>query len=308
MSGTKQSRTNPLQAMWRTPKTPASEVDEHIDLCNDLLERVDASWAERANAAAAGGGMKTSRRSRCGQHRPPKGRHQPEEAGKESMKDAFERKLEAVASTKRRVKGRREELMVDFQERRCRRQSEQLVVEFPSANARAYRAHRSFDASIPPLVKESRKTRLTNDISERTVDTEVSFEEVTEDRNSRFKETTKKKTKKQQVLGDFTDKFDWSESSIVWGDEECSSDEESSSARDPNGVNFARSTKFRRSSDQRRSILSSRSGSRRSREPSCSRSLMSADLSFRSVESSGSNNPLWQSFSTLNVSFKKLEP
>ncbi|KAL7435293.1 hypothetical protein ACHAXM_004625 [Skeletonema potamos] len=182
--------------------------------------------------------MKTSRRSRCGQHRPPKGRHQPEEAGKESIKDAFERKLEAVAITKRRVKGRREELVVDFQERRCRRQSEQLVVEFPSANARAYRAHRSFDSSIPPLAKESRKTRLTNDISERTVDTEVSFEEVTEDRNNRFKETTKNKTKKQQVLGDFTDKFDWSESSIVWGDEECSSDEESSSARDPNDKNL----------------------------------------------------------------------
>jgi hypothetical protein len=311
MQGKKQSRTNPLQTMWRAPKPPAFEVEEQIDLCNELLERVDVSLTERANATD-GKKFKTSSRSRArgGQHRPPKGKHEP---GKESVKDAFEKKLEAVAITKRHVKGRREELMVDFPERRCRRQSERLVVEFPSENARAHRAHR-YAASAPPLKKKSRKYRLKN--SELTADTEVSFDELIEDLNSTDKETTKKKEKKQ-MLGDFTHKFDWSESSIVWGDEECSSDEETSkpheayepsSAKDPSGMNFTTSAKFRslKRSDRGRSILS-RGGCRRSRDPTCSRSVMSADLSSRSMESTGSN-PLWQSLSTLNVSCKKLEP
>lgn len=311
MTGKKQTHTNPLTAMWKAPKPPASEVETHIDICNDLLERAGASLTERS-AAADGKSKKTSRRSRGGQCR-PKGKHGHKEPDDESVTDAFETKLGAVANTKMCVEGRRKDLMVDYQERRRRRQSEQLVVEFPHENVRAHRAQRSFsEPDAPPMTKESRKDRLKNNISDRTAETEVSFDEAIEELGSKDREKKKKrKKKKKEILGDFTDQLDWSESSIVWGDEECSceecsSDEESPQPKDPGGVNFSTSTMFRRSTDGGRSVLSG-SSSRRSRDPTCSRSVMSADLnvSFRSVDS---RSKLWQSLSTMNVSRKKLEP
>jgi len=306
----KNSRINPLQKMWKAPKPSTSEVETHIDMCNDLLGRAGASMTERANAAADGKSeAKIFRRSRGGQHR-PKGKHEPEALGQETDIDPFEAKLKAVAITNRRVKGSQEELMVDFQERRRRRQSEKLVVDFPSESARARRIRRAH-RTIASTTTESRKPRLKNSV--RTTDTEDSFDDVIEgiNRNDRVKNQKKeeKKKKKNQILGDFTDKFDWSESSIVWGDEECSSDEGSSRSHevcklDPSGANFT-STMFRKSSGGERSILSGSGhrGRRRSRDPTFSRSVMSAG----STESSRSI-PLWQSFSAMNVSRKKLEP
>eukprot|EP00574_Skeletonema_japonicum_P005193 CAMPEP_0201717450 /NCGR_PEP_ID=MMETSP0593-20130828/3179_1 /ASSEMBLY_ACC=CAM_ASM_000672 /TAXON_ID=267983 /ORGANISM="Skeletonema japonicum, Strain CCMP2506" /LENGTH=247 /DNA_ID=CAMNT_0048207507 /DNA_START=239 /DNA_END=982 /DNA_ORIENTATION=- len=245
-----------------------------------------ASLAERANANEAAE-AKIRRRSRGGQY-------SPKEPGKESDTDSFETKLRATAITKRRVKGSQEQVMVDFKERRHRRQSEKLVVEFPSDSARARRAHRMKTAL---MTKGSSKPCLKNSI--RTIDTEVSFEDVTKAPNSSSDKKMDEKKGKGKILGDFTDKFDWSESSIVWGDEGCSFDEESphgvcgfTSAKDTSEVNFTASNLFRKSS--RRSIASSRS-------------LISADLSFRSAKSRRSATQ-WQSFPKLNVSRKKLEP
>lgn len=275
-------RIGPLQAMWKASTPPSSEA--HIDKCNNL----HASLGERANAnnnkAAE---AKIRRRSRGGQHR-------PKEPGKESDRDSSETKPRAVAITKRRIKGSQEQLVVDFKERRRRRKSEKLVVDFPSDSARARRAHQ-MNAASRSRTKGSAKPHLKNSI--RTIDTEVSFEDVIKAPNSNDKKKNEKKGKRQ-ILGDFTDKLDWSESSIVWGDEWCSCDEESSHevcefipAKDPSEVN---SNLFRKSSDGERSIASSGS-------------LMLANLSVRSVESRQSTT-LWQSFSKLNVSRKKLEP
>ncbi len=268
-------RIGPLQAMWKAPKPPPTS-DTHIDECNNL----HASLGERAstdnNKAAE---AKIRRRSRCGQHR-------PKEPGKESDSDSFE-KPRAVAITKRRTKGSQEQLVVDFKERRRRRKSEKLVVDFPSA-PRARRAHQ-MKAASRSRTRGSTEPHLKNSIQ--TIDTEVSFEDV-------IKPPKKNKKKgKRQVLSDL-DKLDWSESSIVWGDEWYCCDEESSHevcefipAKDPSEV---KSNLLRKSSGGERSIASSRS-------------LMSANLSVRSVESRHSTT-LWQSFSKLTVSRKKLEP
>jgi len=276
-------RINPLQAMWKALQFPTSEA--HIDKCNNM----HASLAERANANEAAE-AKIRRRSRGGQY-------SPKEPGKESDTDSFETKLRATAITKRRVKGSQEQVMVDFKERRHRRQSEKLVVEFPSDSARARRAHRMKTAL---MTKGSSKPCLKNSV--RTIDTEVSFEDVTKAPNSSSDKKMDEKKGKGKILGDFTDKFDWSESSIVWGDEGCSFDEESphgvcgfTSAKDTSEVNFTASNLFRKSSSgEVRSIASSRS-------------LISADLSFRSAKSRRSATQ-WQSFPKLNVSRKKLEP
>lgn len=306
MMSKKHSRMNPLQVMSKAPKPPASAVESHIDKCNELLAR--ASLTEGANVAADGKSSvpKMRRRSRGGQRR-PKGKIGPEEPGKEADVESFETKLQGAAITKRRVKGSQEELLVGFKdrdkERRRRRHSEKLVVEFPSESARARRAHRSIATS---WTKGSREPVLKNSV--RTADTEVSFDDVINDPNSHDREKKEKKDRRH-TYGDLAHKFDWSESSIVWGDEECSSDEESSnsqarnfsSAKGAGGVNFTS-----RTSDGGRSIPSGNSRRRsRARDPAHSRGFM--DLSFRSTDSCQSNS-LWQSFSSMNASRKNLEP
>ena len=326
MTGKKQIPPLP-KIIRKTKKTPPLEVDAHIDLCNDLLDRAGASLMAQQNAALGipSESHYTPRLSSKGdQHKRSKGRRVSEESGEESVTDAFEQKLEIArreltssshlqdTNTKKRVK-----------ERRQRSQPEQLVVEFPTEDHRA--AHRASrrknrpECSDPPsmLSKDlSRKGRHSlKDDSERTADTEVSFNTAIEELNrkdskDREKKINKKK-KKKQILGDFDDEFDWSESSIVWGDEELSSDEESpqprqvcdesSSAKDPSGMNFSTHKAFRRSTGGG-SVLSCGG---RSRDPACSssRSVMSSG-SFRSERS----NPLWQSFSVMNISRKQLEP
>lgn len=297
MMSKKHSRMNPLQLMSKAPKSPASAVESHIDKCNELLSR--ASLTEGANVAADGKSSvpKMRRRSRGGQRR-PKGRIGPEEPGKEADVDSFQTKLQGAAITKRRVKGSQEELLVGFKdrdkERRRRRHSEKLVVEFPSESARARRAHRSIATS---WTKGSREPVLKNRSSVRTADTEVSFDDVINVPDSHDGEKKEKKDRRHTYVDH---KFDWSESSIVWGDEECSSDEESSNSH-TGGVNFTS-----RTSDGGRSIPSGNSRRRsRARDPAHSRGFM--DLSFRSTDSCQSNS-LWQSFSSMNVSRKKLEP
>ncbi len=269
-------RIGPLQAMWKATKPPTS--DTNIDNCNNL----HASLVERASADNQR--PKIRRRSRGGQHR-------PKEPGKESDSDSFD-KARAVAITKRRDKGSQEQLVVDFKERRRRRKSEKLVVDFPSA-PRARRAHQ-MNAASRSRTKGSTKSHLKNSIQ--TIDTEVSYEDVVRP-SSRNDKKKKEKKGKRQVLSDL-DKLDWSESSIVWGDEWYCCEEETSHevcefipAKDPGEVN---SNLLRKSSGGERSIASSRS-------------LMSANLSVRSVESRQSPS-LWQSFSKLTVSRKKLEP
>ncbi len=277
-------RIGPLQAMWKAPKPPTS--DTRIDKCNNLHaaslgERVSADNNKAAEA-------KIRRRSRGGQHR-------PKEPGKESDSDSFE-KPKAAAITKRRAKGSQEQLVVDFKERRRRPKSEKLVVDFPSA-PRARRAHQ-MNAASRSRTKMSTKPHLKNSI--RTIDTEVSYEDAIKAINSYDKKKNEKKGKRQ-LLGDL-DKLDWSESSIVWGDEWYCCDEESSHevyefipAKDPSEVTLTATSNLpRQSSGGERSIASSRS-------------LMSANLSDRSVESRQSTT-LWQSFSKLTVSRKKLEP
>jgi hypothetical protein len=301
--------------MRKTKKTPPLEVDAHIDLCSDLLDRAGASLMAQQNAAL---GIPSEShyipRSNKGDLNRAKGRHKSEESGEESVADAFEQKLEVA----RRELTSSSHLKVNntkrVKERRQRRQPEQLVVEFPTENHRAAhrasrRKNRSSECSDPTsMVVSTRKSRHSlKDDSERTADTEVSFNTAIEELNSKDRG---KKKKKKQILGDFTDEFDWSESSIVWGDEECSSDEESpqprqvceesSSAKDPSGMNFSTHKMFRRSTGGGGSVLSGRS-----RDPACSssRSVMSSG-SFRSERS----NPLWQSFSAMNISRKQLEP
>ena len=324
MTGKKQIPPLP-KIMRKTKKTPSLGVDAHIDFCNDLLDRAGASLMAQQNAALGipSESHYTPRLSSKGDQNKSKGRRRKsEESGEESVTDAFEQKLEVArreltssshlqdTNTKKRVK-----------ERRQRSQPEQLVVEFPTEDHRA--AHRASrrknrpEYSDPPSMVVSRKSRHSlKDDSERTADTEVSFNTAIEELNrkdSKDREKKKnKKKKKKQILGDFDDEFDWSESSIVWGDEELSSDEESpqprqvcegsSSAKDPSGMNFSTHKMFRRSTGGGGSVLSCGG---RSRDPACSssRSVMSSG-SFRSERS----NPLWQSFSVMNISRKQLEP
>ncbi|KAL7493062.1 hypothetical protein ACHAWT_002863 [Skeletonema menzelii] len=297
MMSKKHSRTNPLQVMSKAPKPPASAVETHIDKCNELLGR--ASLTEGANVAADGKSSvpKMRRRSRGIGQRRPKGKIVADV-------DSFETKLQDAAITKRRVKSSQEELLVGFKdrdkERRRRRHSEKLVVEFPSESARARRAHRSITKS---WTKGSKEPVLKNSI--RTADTEVSFDDVINNPNSHDREKKENKDKRH-TYGNLDRKFDWSESSIVWGDEECSSDEESSNFQVRNfssAIDAGEVTS--RTSGGGRSIVPSGKSRRSSRDPTCSRSFM--DLSFRSTDSCQSNS-LWQSFSSMNVSRKKLEP
>ncbi len=321
---------NPLQVMSKAAKPPVSAVESHIDKCNELLGRAGASLEERAHVLAADGKSsvpKMRRRSRGG-HRTT--RISPEEPKREADADSFETKLKDTANTRRRVKGKQDELLVGFKdsdkERRHRRHSEKLVVDFPSEHTRtrraqrrsiaaswtkgstsestkARRAHRSIATS---WTKESREPVLKN--STQTADTEISFEDAINDPNSYVREIREKKNKekkgKKQAPGDLADQFDWSESSIVWGDEECSSDEESSNSQ---VCNFSSTNFTSRSSSGggERSTVSCNGRRRRPRDPACSRSFM--DHSFRSTDSCPSNF-LWQSFSSMNVSRKKLEP
>jgi hypothetical protein len=326
MISMKNSRMNPLQVMSKAAKPPVSAVESHIDKCNELLGRAGASLEERANVLATDGKSsvpKMLRRSRGG-HRTT--RISPEEPRREADADSFETKLKDTANTRRRVKGKQEELLVGFKdsdkERNHRRHSEKLVVDFPSEHTRTRRAHRSIATSwtkgptsesakarrahrsmATSWTKGSREPTLENSI--RTADTELSFEDAINDPDSYVREIRKKKEKKgkKQTPGDLADQFDWSESSIVWGDEECSSDEESSNSQ---VCNFSSTIFTSRSSSGggERSIVSC-NGRRRPRDPACSRSFM--DLSFRSTDSCPSNF-LWQSFSSMNVSRKKLEP
>ena len=316
MTGKKQ--IPPLHKIMRkTKKPPPLEVDAHIDLCNDLLDRAGASLMAQQNAAL---GIPSEShytpRSNRGDLNRAKGRHKSEESGEESVTDAFEQKLEVARRELTSSSHLQDTNTKRVKERRQRCQPEQLVVEFPTENHRvAHRASRRKnrpECSDPPSMAMvvSRKSRHSlKDDSERTADTEVSFNTAIEELNSKDRE---KKKKKKQILGDFTDEFDWSESSIVWGDEECSSDEESpqprqvceesSSARDPSGMNFSTNKMFRRSTGGGGSVISCGG---RSRDPACSssRSVMSSG-SFRS-ERSGS---LWQSLSGRNISRKQLEP
>lgn len=318
MTGKKQIPPLP-KIIRKTKKTPPLEVDARIDLCNDLLDRAGASLMAQQNAGLGipSESHYTPRLSSKGDQNKSKGRcRKSEESGEDSVADAFEKKLEVA----RRELTSSSHLQVTntkrAKERRQQRQPEQLVVEFPTEDHRA--AHRASrrksrpEGSDPSSMVVSRKSRHSlKDESERTADTEVSFDTAIEELNSKDREKKKKK-KKKQILGDFEDEFDWSESSIVWGDEELSSDEESpqprqvcegsSSAKDPSGMNFSTHKAFRRSTGGGGSVISCGG---RSRDPACSssRSVMSSG-SFRSERS----NPLWQSFSVMNISRKQLEP
>ena len=208
MTGKKQ--IPPLNKIMRkTKKTPPLEVDAHIDLCNDLLDRAGASLMAQQNGAVGipSESHYTPRLSSKGdQHKRSKGRRVSEESGEESVTDAFEQKLEIArreltsssrlqdTNTKKRVK-----------ERRQRSQPEQLVVEFPTEDHRA--AHRASrrknrpECSDPmPSMVVSRKGRHSlKDDSERTADTEVSFNTAIEELNRKdSKDREKKKNKKKR--------------------------------------------------------------------------------------------------------------
>lgn len=293
MTAGNNKKNAPMHQLWKKSPNPTASVEAHIDRCNDLPERaVGSSSSKKTDRTRVDGALERSSR-RSAQHR-SKLKHESNKSGEKSAANAFETKSNAIAYTKR-VKGGREELVVDFQEnrrrhhseqqesrrrhsepqQRIRRQSEKLVVDFPTKNPRAHHRspRRTLASSTAPMTKESRKTTLKD--SDRTAETDVSLVDEAIEELIIKEEENKKKNIQLQV----TSELDWSQSSIVWGDEECSSDEESPQLR-------------------------------RSRDPASSRSfmsLMSSDRSFRSLESSRSN-PLWRSFSAMNVSRKQLEP
>ena len=261
--------------------------EEETQMCADFERRMDTSL-EADSAACGKSTMKICRQSRGGQQKTIE--------SEDSHAVALKKRLVTRRNIDRIEEGSQKQCNSRERSRKHRHRSEQLMVEFPSQKVRDRESGRK-------TKKEPKKSLSKNDISDRTAETVDSY----------IHNIEKEKRKKKQLLGDFEDSFNWSQSSIVWGDEECCSYVDPSDACDvcklsnayaaeSTGVKNEISTKSSRSSNRGGRVRSSR-GSQH-----LDHSLSAADHRVKSIATEPSLSPLWQSFSTIKVSSKKPEP